>query len=57
MNISDWKYKIISQIEMIVIEIQNDNIFQNGPFHYKISMTQIWIVLLFEAQLTAVAQL
>ena len=42
---------------MIVIEIQNDNIFQNGPFHYKISMTQIWIVLLFEAQLTAAAQL
>ena len=39
---------------MIVIKTQNDNIFQNGHFHYNILMTQIWIVLLFEAQLTTV---
>ena len=31
-HISERKYTIISQIEMIVIEFQIDNIFQNGPF-------------------------
>ena len=49
MNIADWKYTIMSQIETIVIKIQNDNIF-----HYNISMTQIGIFSLFEAQLTTV---
>ena len=53
-HISERKYTIISQIEMIVIEFQIDNIFKMVLFHYNISMTQIWIVSLFEAQLTTV---
>ena len=49
-NISDWKYTITSQIGMIAIEHFSKMVI----FHYIISMAQIWIFSLFEAQLTTV---
>ena len=55
-NISDWKYTITSQIEMIAIEHFSkwQHFSKIVIFYYIISMTQIWIVSLFEAQLTTV---